>query len=278
MRESYGVLFPRFWEGRTGRELQAAGKDAVIVAAYLLSCRHANMIGLYELPLVMLERELPVIQRDALPAALEAVERCRYAAYDVGTEFVWVYEMARIRLGLDRGQLIAANDKKHAAVLRQYAAVADNPFLGPFHDKYRDVLRLGPAREGPARASISRHTEGAQEGLLPEVEGAPKPVQVQVQKQVPVQGSETGTGTGKAAAAPPLELEDDDPFRNVSVITELVKKEIIPEHGLWDEEVFDATKARCSILGIRFTGQVIRRAVDSALAQARRPRVLGAAS
>src|SRR4051812_31066031 len=103
MREQYGVLFPRFWEGTTGRHIQEKGRDAVILAAYLASCRHANMIGLYELPLIFIDRELPVLRsRLYVLQAFQALQEAEYATFDMGTEHVWVKEMARVRLGLDR--------------------------------------------------------------------------------------------------------------------------------------------------------------------------------
>ena len=61
-REPYGVLFHRFWEGRTGRQIQARGCEAVVMATYLISCRHANMIGLYELPVLFIERDLTCLR------------------------------------------------------------------------------------------------------------------------------------------------------------------------------------------------------------------------
>ena len=48
MRE-YAKVGPQFWSGRTGRALKAKGTEAVIVAMYLMTCQHANMLGLYHL-------------------------------------------------------------------------------------------------------------------------------------------------------------------------------------------------------------------------------------
>ena len=46
----YAKISPQFWIGSTGRKLRDAGLEATLVALYLLSNPHANMLGLYYLP------------------------------------------------------------------------------------------------------------------------------------------------------------------------------------------------------------------------------------
>jgi hypothetical protein len=41
----YGKVSPHFWIGRTGKELRQAGPESQLVALYLLTSPHANMIG-----------------------------------------------------------------------------------------------------------------------------------------------------------------------------------------------------------------------------------------
>ena len=165
MREQYGVLFPRFWEGTTGRQLQEKGRDAVILAAYLASCRHANMIGLYELPLVFLERELSVLRSRAhILKAFHALQEVSYATYDMGTEHVWVREMARIRLGLEPAETINQGDNKHKAVVKLYVSAKSNPFLAPFFDRYHATLRL--AESGRHFNRLFTACKGLRRGLV----------------------------------------------------------------------------------------------------------------
>ena len=50
MSSYYGVVFPEFWTGPTGRQLREhGGKDAQLLGLYLISNRHTNMLGLYRL-------------------------------------------------------------------------------------------------------------------------------------------------------------------------------------------------------------------------------------
>ena len=50
MRE-YARVYPSFWIGKTGKQLRKCGLESQIVAMYVLTCPHANMIGLYYLPI-----------------------------------------------------------------------------------------------------------------------------------------------------------------------------------------------------------------------------------
>lgn len=277
MRETYGVLFPRFWEGTTGRQIQGKGRDAVILAAYLASCRHANMIGLYELPLVFLERELAVLtSRPYILQAFLALQEVGYAQYDMGTEHTWVREMARIRVGLSSGETIDPGDNKHKAVLKLYATAKANPFLGPFFEHYRTTLRLTEGRIGPPSVPISTvdaqipsRSKGTRKGLRRGL-GDPSE-QVQEQKQVQKQrsGAGAGTGTEKAAAAPrdAKPTEDPNPKANIESITALFTKEIFQLLGPTANPVDlrDAAMERCRALGIPCDKDAIHRAYESAL-------------
>ena len=53
----YAKVSPRFWLGETGRELRKAGAEAQVVAFYLMTSPHANMLGLYYLPVLYLAHE-----------------------------------------------------------------------------------------------------------------------------------------------------------------------------------------------------------------------------
>ena len=154
--DRYGITHARFWDGTTGRALQRKGKDATLLALYLQSCRHANMIGLYELPLEHLERELLVLEgRTSILYAFHDLHVLHYATYDLGTEYVWVREMARIRAGLPLMEQISRGDRKHRALLKLYQSAPPNPFLGPFFERYHQQLRLPEGRLGPPLVAVA---------------------------------------------------------------------------------------------------------------------------
>lgn len=168
---SFGTVKPSFWTGPTGRALRAAGANAQLLALYLMTNPMANMIGLYYLPLVVLRKELALSIPEAMKG-LKAVEDAGFAAYDRESDTVWVYEMARYQLGSEVSPL----DKRLKAIARMYDDLHDCPFLGPFHDRYAELLRLGIRREG-----ASGHQEGAVEA--PVSVPSPDPVPVPVRKE-----------------------------------------------------------------------------------------------
>jgi hypothetical protein len=306
-RDHYGVTYSRYWEGTTGRAIQEKGKDPTILSLYLMSCRHANMIGLYELPLVHLERELLVVKgRIPILRAFSDLHVLQYATYDMGTEHVWVREMARIRVGLGLNETITTDDRKHRAILKQYATARPNPFLGPFYERYATQLQLRDGRIGPPLIPVSkgladaiarskkqqlkasacdadlwkcgRNVEKSDHGLSPFHAPCKPSEQVQQQVQVQGSGSGTGTGTGKAAAAPRhTPPDDDDAEKNGDVITSLILKEIFPLVGVsvqWTD-LKEILIARCRALDISYTYDVFRRAHESALLRAELKRAGG---
>jgi hypothetical protein len=130
--------------------LQQAGSAILILFLYLTSNRHANILGMYRLPLDQIGRELKVIPRDALLPAFAVLARLEVAYYDVETEFIWVREMAGQRLHPTAPeQTLAPEDgKRWIAVQRAYGELPANPFLGAFFDHYHARLRLVSRRPG----------------------------------------------------------------------------------------------------------------------------------
>lgn len=66
----YGSVSPQFWIGKTGKALR--GKpEAQLLALYLMTCPHANMIGVFHCP-VMYWRMKPAWASKGLPRPLQA--------------------------------------------------------------------------------------------------------------------------------------------------------------------------------------------------------------
>ena len=143
----YGVIFPEFWTGTTGRQLRVTGgKDAQLLGLYLATNRHANMLGLYHLLPDDIRHETGM-QLRAIARGFDVVAAESFAQFDAATSYVWVRQMARIRLGLKAGESLAPEDKRVVALNRIYHAIEANPFLGEFYDLNRGILRLRGRRE-----------------------------------------------------------------------------------------------------------------------------------
>src|SRR6266496_3257993 len=95
---SYSCVTPQFWTGATGRALRQAGRDAQVIALYLVTCPSASMTGVFYLPLPTLCHEVGIAPAKARKA-LAALERENFAQYDAESEVAWVPEMARFQVG-----------------------------------------------------------------------------------------------------------------------------------------------------------------------------------
>ena len=185
----FATLRPQFWVGITGKAITAAGKDARIVATYLLTCEHANMLGLYRLPLLYVTEETGLKRREVL-SALEQLRSMDFSVYDSETEFVWVCEMARFQLGLLPQEAIKEGDHRAQGAARLYKQLAPNPFLLPFYERYAQSLRLPLKRDfltekKPLASPLGGASEPLIRGYVPDPDpdllrkgerGKPKPL------------------------------------------------------------------------------------------------------
>ena len=171
----YSVMFSTFWTGPTGKAITRAGKDARITATYLLTCEHANMIGLYRLPLLYAVEETGLKRRE-VQKALKQLEGVQFAFYDEATEIVWIPEMARIQLGLLPGETLKETDKRVRGAATAYRRLQPNPFLGPFFDRYADILHLPSRREFQAeKKALGSPLQGASKPLARGYDPVPDP-------------------------------------------------------------------------------------------------------
>jgi len=182
----YGIVTGDFWTGPTGKAIRAAGgKDAQILALYLMSAHHATMIGLYRLSFHAIVEESGLTDEE-VTIGFAALEHVHFASFDTETEHVWVREMAKYRLNLT-GAPLAKKDKRLVGAQRLFDSLLPNPYLIPFYERYRIELRLTrPPKsrllplqrtfEGASKplGSPNKHRteEGASKGLARGFEGA----------------------------------------------------------------------------------------------------------
>lgn len=139
----YSKVSPRYWIGSTGKKLRKS-PHGLIVSMYLMTCSHANMLGLYYLPLVYLAHETGLPTAAALQGLESAID-AGFCGYDHESECVWVYEMARFQVG----EQLKPADNQVKGVQRDYDNLPDNPFLSEFYDKYQAVFHMSNRRGQP---------------------------------------------------------------------------------------------------------------------------------
>lgn len=195
----YAKVSPKFWIGQTGKALRSAGMEAQIVAMYLLSSPHANMLGLYYCPIEFIAHETGLTLEGASKGLQRAIE-AGFCLYDQKTEIVWVMEMAKYQIG----EALKPNDLRVKGVQNEYAALPQNPFLSMFYDKYHKAFHMEVCREpfstedrpfeAPLKALRSQEQEQEQKQKhknceMEGVEGEPEPS--------PPNPPEGGTGQGE---------------------------------------------------------------------------------
>lgn len=111
---TYGKVSPKLWTGNLGRSLRGNAM-AQALAVYLVSGPHANMIGLYRLPLAYAALDLGHSEA-AMLKAMAVLEKARYCVYDADTERVWVVEHLRHELG---GERLKGGDKRLKGIQRE---------------------------------------------------------------------------------------------------------------------------------------------------------------
>lgn len=145
-------MFPSFWTGPTGKQIKQQGKNAQLLASYLMSSPHCNSIGLYYLPTAYVAHETALSIKE-IEAALVSLTEIEFAHYDHDAEFVWVVEMARHQIG----ESLKESDNRVAGINHEYRELTKNVFLGPFFDRYKDAYFLSEKRvfEGATKSSLN---------------------------------------------------------------------------------------------------------------------------
>ena len=146
MRE-YSKVAPQFWNGKTGKALKAKGPEAVIVALYLLTCPHANMLGLYYVSKTYIAVDTGLGFEGASKGLQWAFE-AGFCAYDEDTEVVWVKEMASYQIA-DR---LEVKDLRCKGIQKEYDALPDNPYLRGFYEKYALAFHMTLCRDSEAES------------------------------------------------------------------------------------------------------------------------------
>jgi hypothetical protein len=146
LSRDYGKVAPGFWTGKTGKALKAKGPEAVIVALYLVTCQHANMLGLYYLSKTYIAVDTPLGFEGACKGLLGACE-AGFCRYDEDSEVVWVVEMAEYQIA----DQLDAKDNRCKGVQREYDALPENPFLTPFYERYSSAFHMTGMRGQPVK-------------------------------------------------------------------------------------------------------------------------------
>lgn len=186
----YGKVAPQFWTGQTGKALKAAGPEAVIVALYLMTSPHANMIGLYYMPKLYLAHETGLGEEGACKGLERAIE-AGFCSYDEASEHVFVHAMARFQIA----DSLKADDKRCKGIENELAKAPKGALELAFRRIYAAAFNL----KGIAKSASP-------------LEGASKPLGSQEQEQEQEQDQEIPPGVPPADPVAPDKPKGKSPI------------------------------------------------------------------
>jgi len=143
----YSVVSPRFWIGATGKELRG-NAHAQVLALYLMTSPHANMIGVFHCPLIYMAHETGLGMEGA-SKALQSLIEAKFCTYEESSETVFVHRMAAFQIG----DHLSDQDKRCKGVEREWNNIPSAQLRQAFFAIYSGAFHL------PKQAKKTRGTE-----------------------------------------------------------------------------------------------------------------------
>lgn len=155
MRE-FCKFSPEFWGGHMHEKIKKLGKDALLLAVYLKTNRHTNMLGVYYLPLAYASHDTGIAIEE-IQQLLEELSGINFCHYDPLHGIVWVVDLGFIQTG---GPL-KGHDKRVIQLQKQYEALPRLIFLQALYEKYQTAyhLRGSPAEIFPETSPLEGPSE-----------------------------------------------------------------------------------------------------------------------
>lgn len=154
----FAKVSPQIWINDRGKELKRLGIQAQILAYYLSTNPHSNMIGIYYLPIAFIAHETGMKLEDVIHT-LSQLESINYCSYDESTDYIWVHDMAFDQMG----KKLKPKDKRVIAINDFFFGLPNLPFLDKFFEKYADAFHIKMTsnhdKEDPSEPHRSKETE-----------------------------------------------------------------------------------------------------------------------
>ena len=136
LMRDYSKVSSVFWTGKTGKSLRG-DMQAQVIAMYLLTSPHANMIGVFRCPIIYMAHETgsPI---EGASKGLQTLVEGGFCSYDEDEELVWVHNMAKHQIGDE----LAAADKRVKSIQKQYENLPECRIKQGFYEKYKAAFNL----------------------------------------------------------------------------------------------------------------------------------------
>lgn len=136
----YGKVLTGMWMGDRVPAFSGLSIAAKVVALYLVSSPHANMLGLYRLPIAYLAADTGLTRPDAEEALKELAE-AELVSYSTEQQFVWVRYFIPTQVLADT-ECLKANDNQSIHAQRVFDSLAGAPFRNDLLEAYGQALNL----------------------------------------------------------------------------------------------------------------------------------------
>lgn len=202
----FASIPPRIWQA----DLKAVRGDleAIAVHYHLTTSGHANMLGLYYVPVAYIAHEIGCSQEGASKGLLALIE-ADICSYDFKREIVWVHDMASDQIAPQ----LSEKDKRVKGIADQLAMLPICPITLGFYAKYRIAFHLHEERN-----LVDFELAAG------DVEEAPsKPLRSKEQEKDQEQDLETGTGSiglGNKKISQPARFQMGEPYPVPSSVAE----------------------------------------------------------
>ena len=138
----YGTVSPKFWVGSLGRQLR--GNPATqIVALYLMTSPHANLMGLYYCPIEYIIKETG-LSLDAVTKALQILNAADFCTYDQDAEMLFVHKFAQHQIGTS----LTVGDKRIRGIENELKRIPRCSLVNQFLERYAHCFKLSTSPFG----------------------------------------------------------------------------------------------------------------------------------
>lgn len=132
----YGTVSPRFWRAGTGKRLRGDA-EAQLLALYLMTSPHSNMIGVYFCTVRSMSDETGIPFEGALKALRRLVDE-GFCVFDEETDEVFVVQMAAHQIA----ERLEPKDNRCKSVARELAMVDSPQLQAAFLEVYREAFNV----------------------------------------------------------------------------------------------------------------------------------------
>ena len=136
----YGKVLTGMWTGERTAAFAGLSPPAKLVALYLISAPHANMLGLYRLPLAYVAADTGLTSTETQDAMNELSE-AELVSYSADRQFIWVRYFIPTQVLGDDGCLNPL-DNKSVHAQRVFESLAGAPFRNDLLEAYGQALNL----------------------------------------------------------------------------------------------------------------------------------------